>query len=138
MRWGDWSLNSKLTQLVRMLATGYNVHLADIHSSAAMLDWIFQIQGKPWSRCQGRCTDLGYALSRTCCLRRRTTLPGASKTFARKMVASSPASIKASVSSDQLRCIGISDRGLTSFCGGAGPHANTVSRLQRQTPRAGD
>ena len=42
-RWGAWELDAKRLALVHA-PDGYEVDLEDINSSAAMLDWIFQIE----------------------------------------------------------------------------------------------
>src|SRR5262249_26303173 len=47
MQWGKWKLDPQSRELVHT-DTLYSIALDDIHSSAAMLDWIFQIQGKAW------------------------------------------------------------------------------------------
>jgi hypothetical protein len=47
MKWGDWTL-SKDTHVLENKANGYGIPLDEIGSSAAMLDWIFQIQAKAW------------------------------------------------------------------------------------------
>lgn len=50
-RWGDWEFDAK--NLVLAYKSGrfpdYEVPLAEMNSSAAMLDWIFQIGGKSWA-----------------------------------------------------------------------------------------
>lgn len=48
MKWGDWALDPT-DSILKHVPTGYNVHVSDIDTSAAMLDWIFQVQGKPWA-----------------------------------------------------------------------------------------
>lgn len=47
MKWGNWHFDSR--QLTLTHATEkYEIDLEDIHSSADILDWIFQILGKKW------------------------------------------------------------------------------------------
>jgi hypothetical protein len=48
MRWGDWMFESKNLTLVHAVEK-YEINLEEIHSSAAILDWIFQILGKQWA-----------------------------------------------------------------------------------------
>ena len=48
MRWGYWEFDEKHLTLTHADA-GYQIDLARIHSSAAILDWIFQILGKVWA-----------------------------------------------------------------------------------------
>jgi hypothetical protein len=47
MKWGPWSINEKHLTLVHK--QGYEVSLRDCNSSADVLDWIFQVQGKTWA-----------------------------------------------------------------------------------------
>jgi hypothetical protein len=51
MKWGDWKL-SKSTETLDNKPNGYSIPLGEIGSSAAMLDWIFQIQAKSWADAQ--------------------------------------------------------------------------------------
>lgn len=46
MKWGPWSIDAKHLTLVH---EHYEVSFRDCTSSAAILDWIFQIQGKTWA-----------------------------------------------------------------------------------------
>jgi hypothetical protein len=46
--WGPWKLNPETLQLVHS-AEGYEVSMPSCKSSAEILDWIFQIQGKSWA-----------------------------------------------------------------------------------------
>ncbi|WP_008310422.1 hypothetical protein [Leptolyngbya sp. PCC 6406] len=47
MRWGSWNFDER--QLTLTHATeNYEIDLEEIHSSADILDWIFQILGKEW------------------------------------------------------------------------------------------
>jgi hypothetical protein len=46
-KWGDWSFDTKTLCLIH--SDSYYIDLTQIISSAAMLDWIFQIQAKPWA-----------------------------------------------------------------------------------------
>jgi hypothetical protein len=48
MRWGNWQFEPKNLTLTHS-TEGYEIDLERIHSSAAILDWIFQIQGKAWA-----------------------------------------------------------------------------------------
>ena len=48
MRWGNWVFNPKHLTLTHS-PEDYEIDLERIHSSAAILDWIFQIQGKDWA-----------------------------------------------------------------------------------------
>ena len=48
-RWGDWILRSDNQTLEFIGEAGwYEIDLEDITDSARMLDWIFQVQHKPW------------------------------------------------------------------------------------------
>lgn len=44
--WGPWRLDAKLLTLTHI--RGYEIDLERIHSSAEMLDWIFQVLHKIW------------------------------------------------------------------------------------------
>lgn len=47
MQWGTWNLDAR--QLTLTHATeGYEIDLEEIHSSADILDWIFQVLSKEW------------------------------------------------------------------------------------------
>jgi hypothetical protein len=48
VRWGDWVFDPKLLTLAHV-AGGYEIDLEEVHSSAAILDWIFQLQHKAWA-----------------------------------------------------------------------------------------
>lgn len=48
MRWGNWVFDPKLLTLSHAIE-GYEIDLERIHSSAAILDWIFQIVKKGWA-----------------------------------------------------------------------------------------
>jgi hypothetical protein len=48
LTWGDWAFDEKELTLTHP-AVGYEIDLKRIHSSAAILDWIFQIRRKPWA-----------------------------------------------------------------------------------------
>jgi hypothetical protein len=48
MRWGNWALDPKNLTLTHA-AEGYEIDLERIHTSAAVLDWIFQVQHKAWA-----------------------------------------------------------------------------------------
>lgn len=48
MQWGAWVFNPKNYTLGHA-TEGYEIDLDEINSSAAMLDWIFQILGKKWA-----------------------------------------------------------------------------------------
>lgn len=48
MIWGNWAFDAKYLTLTHS-ATGYEIDLEEIHSSAAILDWIFHIQNKAWA-----------------------------------------------------------------------------------------
>ncbi len=48
MRWGNWVFDQKNLTLPHS-SEGYEIDLEKIHSSAAILDWIFQIQSKAWA-----------------------------------------------------------------------------------------
>jgi hypothetical protein len=48
MRWGNWEFDPKNLTLEHK-GEGYEIDLERIHTSAAVLDWIFQIQGKSWA-----------------------------------------------------------------------------------------
>lgn len=45
-KWGEWELNSQSNTLY--FKRTYEIDLSLINSSAAILDWIFQIKIKPW------------------------------------------------------------------------------------------
>lgn len=47
MKWGPWSINEKHLTLEH--TEGYEVSLRDCTSSAAILDWIFQVRHKTWA-----------------------------------------------------------------------------------------
>jgi hypothetical protein len=51
MRWGNWVFNPKHLTLTHS-PEDYEIDLETIHSSAAILDWIFQIQRKVWATAQ--------------------------------------------------------------------------------------
>lgn len=56
--WGEWSFDPKALIIVH--AMGYEIDLEQVNSSAAILDWIFQIHGKTW--CDAKCLhDLATA-----------------------------------------------------------------------------
>jgi hypothetical protein len=59
--WGVWQFDSERLALVHTL-NGYEIDLEDIGSSAAMLDWVYQVQG--WATSQ-EMADLLQALRRT-------------------------------------------------------------------------
>ena len=46
MQWGDWSFDPEYLTLDH--ESGYQIDLEEIDSSAAILDWIFQVRGKSW------------------------------------------------------------------------------------------
>jgi hypothetical protein len=46
-QWGDWR-HDKATNILTYGPARYNIRLNEIDSSAAMLDWIFQILPKNW------------------------------------------------------------------------------------------
>lgn len=48
MRWGDWVFSPNNLTL-RHSIQRCTIRLWDIHTSASMLDWIFQIQNKVWA-----------------------------------------------------------------------------------------
>ena len=48
MRWGNWKFDPKNLTLEHS-GEGYEIDLERIHTCAAMLDWIFQIQAKSWA-----------------------------------------------------------------------------------------
>jgi hypothetical protein len=49
MQWGDWVLNPQNLTLTYMdNGYEYEIDLEEIHSSAAILDWIFQVVGKSY------------------------------------------------------------------------------------------
>lgn len=48
MRWGDWVFDAERLTLGHERSE-YEVDLERIQSSAAVLDWIFQIRGKGWA-----------------------------------------------------------------------------------------
>lgn len=45
-RWGRWVYSAR-TYTLRHARYGYRVHLREMTDSAKMLDWIFQVRGKP-------------------------------------------------------------------------------------------
>ncbi len=47
MKWGNWVFNSENLTLTNK-AQDYEIDLEKIHSSAAILYWIFQVLGKKW------------------------------------------------------------------------------------------
>jgi hypothetical protein len=52
MRWGNWVFDPKrltLSHAIEGCDVDYEIDLEEIHSSAAILDWIFQILQKPWA-----------------------------------------------------------------------------------------
>lgn len=51
MRWGNWQFEPTSLTLTHT-GEGYEIDLERIHTSAALLDWIFQIQGKSWADAQ--------------------------------------------------------------------------------------
>jgi len=48
MKWGPWTLNTRNLTLEHK-DIGYYVDLQNCNSSAEILDWICQIQGKTWA-----------------------------------------------------------------------------------------
>lgn len=48
MQWGKWTLDRETLCLVHG-SEHYEIDLEEVDSSAAMLDWIFQIQNKSWA-----------------------------------------------------------------------------------------
>ena len=48
MQWGNWMFDSKNLTLTHTVE-GYEIDLEEIHSSAVILDWIFQILSKQWA-----------------------------------------------------------------------------------------
>jgi hypothetical protein len=48
MRWGHWALDPKNLTLTHT-AEGYEIDLERVRTSAAILDWIFQLQHKAWA-----------------------------------------------------------------------------------------
>src|SRR6266404_8964624 len=48
MHWGNWLFKPNNLTLTHSVE-GYEIDFEEIHSSAAILDWIFQIHGKPWA-----------------------------------------------------------------------------------------
>jgi hypothetical protein len=48
MKWGKWILKPS-TLVLAHDEPYYEIDLEEIHSSAAILDWIFQIRGKAWA-----------------------------------------------------------------------------------------
>jgi len=48
MRWGNWVFDPNNLTLSHA-TEGYEIGLEEVHSSAAILDWIFQILGKQWA-----------------------------------------------------------------------------------------
>ena len=48
MQWGNWMFDSKNLTLTHTTEE-YEIDLEEIHSSAALLDWIFQILGEQWA-----------------------------------------------------------------------------------------
>lgn len=61
MRWGKWVLDPQTLCLTHD-DTGYGIDVERVGSSAAILDWIFQIQTKPWADA-GSMYDLLRALA---------------------------------------------------------------------------
>jgi hypothetical protein len=51
MRWGNWVFDPNNLTLTHS-AEHYEIDLETIHSSAAILEWIFQIQRKVWATAQ--------------------------------------------------------------------------------------
>ena len=47
-RWGTWEFDPGALSL-SLQATGYRISLKDIKSSACMLDYIFELNAKPWA-----------------------------------------------------------------------------------------
>ncbi len=48
IRWGKWEFDPSIKVLRHDDAKYYEVDLEDMETSAAMLDWIFQLHGKTW------------------------------------------------------------------------------------------
>lgn len=48
MKWGNWIFDPNNLTLTYDIE-GYEIDLEGIHSSAEILDWIFQIYGKSWA-----------------------------------------------------------------------------------------
>ena len=46
MQWGDWNFDPDYLTLDH--ESGYQIDFEEIDSSAAILDWIFQVRGKGW------------------------------------------------------------------------------------------
>ncbi|MBV2182053.1 MAG: hypothetical protein KUL86_12590 [Castellaniella sp.] len=46
--WGDWQLVDKPQFMLVNKEQGYEISFSDMHGSAAVLDWIFQLHGKLW------------------------------------------------------------------------------------------
>jgi hypothetical protein len=49
MRWGQWVLDPSTLVLAHQEPFYYEIDLEEIHSSAAILDWIFHVLGKQWA-----------------------------------------------------------------------------------------
>ena len=65
MRWGNWELD--LTNMCLFNAhAGYGIDLEGVHSSAAILDWVFQIRNKSWADA-GTMHDLLRAIDDVLC-----------------------------------------------------------------------
>ena len=47
-RWGPWIFDPGALALI-LPATGYQISLRKIRSSACMLDYIFEVNAKPWA-----------------------------------------------------------------------------------------
>ena len=60
-QWGGWSLQTDNWTLVYR-GEGYSIDLEDCNTSAELLDWIFQIEGKSWTTPQVL-SDLLHAFS---------------------------------------------------------------------------
>ena len=48
MQWGSWKFYADSRELVHS-GSAYRIPVDEIHSSAALVDWIFQIQAKEWA-----------------------------------------------------------------------------------------
>lgn len=54
-QWGPWCLDTEKMDLVYQDKRGRSLYFVDLYrmnTSAAVLDWIFQLQGKPWCSSQ--------------------------------------------------------------------------------------
>lgn len=60
MHWGNWTFDPKILTLTHS-QENYEIDLEEIHSSAAILDWIFQVHMKSWADA-GAVNDLLQAL----------------------------------------------------------------------------